>query len=83
MSVNYVYNSVLTLEEKILLQSLEETDTTLALRELEHLMMFVSTDTDGYEVIASLNEKLRKEHINITEELKELEDEDMELYDVT
>ncbi|HOC34608.1 MAG TPA: hypothetical protein PLH98_13340 [Ruminococcus flavefaciens] len=83
MSVNYVYNSVLTLEEKILLQSLEETDTTLALRELEHLMMFVSTDTEGYEVIASLNEKLRKEHINITEELKELEDEDMELYDVT
>ena len=83
MSVNYVYNSVLTLEEKILLQSLEQTDTTLALRELEHLMMFVSTDTDGYEVIASLNEKLRKEHINITEELKELEDEDMELYDVT
>ena len=83
MSVNYVYNSVLTLEEKILLQSLQETDTTLALRELEHLMMFVSTDTDGYEVIASLNEKLRKEHINITEELKELEDEDMELYDVT
>ena len=83
MSVNYVYNSVLTLEEKILLQSLEETDTTLALRELEHLMMFVLTDTDGYEVIASLNEKLRKEHINITEELKELEDEDMELYDVT
>ena len=82
MSVNYVYNSVLTLEEKILLQSLEETDTTLALRELEHLMMFVSTDTEGYEVIASLNEKLRKEHINITEELKELEDEDMELYDV-
>ena len=59
------------------------TDTTLALRELEHLMMFVSTDTEGYEVIASLNEKLRKEHINITEELKELEDEDMELYDVT
>ena len=46
-------------------------------------MMFVSTDTGGYEVIASLNEKLRKEHINITEELKELEDEDMELYDVT
>lgn len=83
MSVNYVYNSVLTLEEKILLQSLEETDTTLALRELEHLMMFVSIDTEGYEVIASLNEKLRKEHINITEELKELEDEDMELYDVT
>ena len=83
MSVNYVYNSVLTLEEKILLQSLEETDTTLAQRELEHLMMFVSTDTEGYEVIASLNEKLRKEHINITEELKELEDEDMELYDVT
>lgn len=83
MSVNYVYNSVLTLEEKILLQSLEETDTTLALRELDHLMMFVSTDTEGYEVIASLNEKLRKEHINITEELKELEDEDMELYDVT
>lgn len=83
MSVNYVYNSVLTLEEKILLQSLEKTDTTLALRELEHLMMFVSTDTEGYEVIASLNEKLRKEHINITEELKELEDEDMELYDVT
>jgi|GEM_PF-4056274 len=83
MSVNYVYNSVLTLEEKILLQSLEETDTTLALRELEHLMMFVSTDTEGYEVIASLNEKLRKEHINIAEELKELEDEDMELYDVT
>ena len=83
MSVNYVYNSVLTFEEKILLQSLEETDTTLALRELEHLMMFVSTDTEGYEVIASLNEKLRKEHINITEELKELEDEDMELYDVT
>ena len=83
MSVNYIYNSVLTLEEKILLQSLEETDTTLALRELEHLMMFVSTDTEGYEVIASLNEKLRKEHINITEELKELEDEDMELYDVT
>ena len=83
MSVNYAYNSVLTLEEKILLQSLEETDTTLALRELEHLMMFVSTDTEGYEVIASLNEKTRKEHINITEELKELEDEDMELYDVT
>ena len=83
MSVNYVYNSVLTLEEKILLQSLEETDTTLALRELDHLMMFVSTDTEGYEVIASLNEKLRKEHINITEELKELDDEDMELFDVT
>ncbi|WP_432651172.1 hypothetical protein [Huintestinicola sp.] len=40
-------------------------------------------EKEQYEVIASLNEKLRKEHINITEELKELEDEDMELYDVT
>ena len=63
---------VLSLEEKVLLESLETTDKNAAIHELEGLMMSTPTDSKAHPVIMSLYEKLTSEHLNITEELAEL-----------
>ena len=65
-------NDVLSLEEKVLLESLETTDKSTAIHELEGLMMFTPTDNEAHPVIMSLYEKLTSARLNIAEELTEL-----------
>ena len=74
--MDFTNNSYLTTEEKILLESLEETNTDNALSELEKFLMFVPTDNDSYNIAISLREKLINYHINIEQELEYLPDDD-------
>ena len=78
--MDFVNNSYLTIDEKILLESLEETDTSKALGELENLIAFVPTDDESYLTLLALRDKLRTGHINIEQELENLPDED-EVFD--
>lgn len=70
-----IYKGVLTLEEKILLESLETTDKDQVLLDLEELLMTTPQDDEAHSVLESLYEKLRTEYLNIAEELAELSEE--------
>lgn len=67
-----LYSGVLSLEEKILLGSIKTTDSKVARREIEGLMMSTPTDNEAYPVIRSLYDNLSSGHINIAEELADL-----------
>ena len=67
-----IYKGVLTLEEKILLESLETTDKDQALLDLEELLMTTPQEDVAHTVIVSLYDSLRNQYVNILEELAEL-----------
>ena len=69
-------NSRLTIDERILLESLEETETHKALNELDNLLMYIPIDEESYDIAISLRDKLSNGHINIEQELKNLPDDD-------
>ena len=71
-----IHNSVLTMDELILLSSLEETDTEKALSELDNVIGFVPSDDESFPTILSLRDKLMNDYINISEELKALPDDE-------
>ena len=73
--MDFVNNSYLTIEEKILLESLEETETASALLELEKLIGYVPSDDESYLTLLALRDKLRTGHINIVQELDNIPDE--------
>ena len=70
-----IYKGVLTLEEKILLESLETTDKDQALLDLEELLMTTPQENEAHTVIVSLYDSLKNQYVNISEEIAELTEE--------
>lgn len=76
MNMNYTENSVLSVEEKILLSSLEETDTDKCIKEIDRFAMTVPFTDETFAMLMILRFKLKYGNVNIAEEISSIPDDE-------
>ncbi|MCM1524043.1 MAG: hypothetical protein NC120_06255 [Ruminococcus sp.] len=76
MNMNYTENSVLSIEEKILLSSLEETDTDKCIKEIDRFAMTVPFTDETFAMLMILRFKLKHGNVNIAEEISSIHDDE-------
>lgn len=74
--MNILHNSILTVEEQVLLYSLDGKTTKECIEETEYLISVTSVDDDIYPTIVSLFNKLIHGYLDIEKETEFLPDND-------
>lgn len=79
--MNYTENTVLSVEERILLASLEETDTDKCIGEIEKFSMTIPFTDETFPLLMSLRYKLKHGYVNIEREIESIPDEETDEID--
>lgn len=73
--MNYTENTVLSVEERILLASLEETDTDRCIAEIERFAMTIPFTDETFALLMNLRYKLKHSYVNIQREIENIPDD--------
>lgn len=73
--MNYTENTVLSVEERILLASLEETDTNRCIAEIEKFAMTIPFTDETFPLLMNLRYKLKHSYVDIEKEIENIPDD--------
>lgn len=73
--MNYTENTVLSVEERILLASLEETDTNRCIAEIEKFAMTIPFTDETFPLLMNLRYKLKHDYVDIKKEIENIPDD--------
>lgn len=71
-----IENTVLSVEERILLASLEETDVKKCIKEIDKLAMTVPFTDETFAMLMDVRYKLRNGYVNIAREIENIPDDE-------
>lgn len=73
--MNYTENTALSVEERILLASLEETDTDKCIAEIEKFAMTIPFTDETFTLLMNIRYKLKHGYVDIEEEIGNIPDD--------
>lgn len=73
--MNYTENTALSVEERILLASLEETDTDKCIAEIEKFAMTIPFTDETFTLLMNIRYKLKHGYVDIEKEIENIPDD--------
>ncbi len=74
--INYTENTILSMEERILLASFEETDSKKCVEAIDRLSMTIPLTDEMFPILMDLRYKLRYGNVNIEKEIENIPDDE-------